>query len=72
MSNSVIIHKKYVKDEKKAREDGVESTLYVTAINGIVREYQFTKKSDPCRNKHLGTLQQFERYWVRRNGFMEC
>jgi hypothetical protein len=74
----VIEHKKYVKDQKKVRKDGVETTLYVTAVNGIVGEYTQKSISVPyptkitCKNKHLGTLQQFEKYWVHKNGYMEC
>jgi hypothetical protein len=33
----VVEHKKYVKDQKYVRDRGVESTIYVTAVDGIVK-----------------------------------
>jgi hypothetical protein len=66
----VVEHKKYVKDQKYVRDRGVESTIYVTAVDGIVKKYviKSVSRSDPgsigCRNRHLGTLRNFERYFV--------
>lgn len=57
----VIEHKKYVKDEKYVRDHGVESTIYVTAVDGIVKKYviRSVSRSNPgkigCRNRHLGS-----------------
>jgi hypothetical protein len=74
----VVEHKKYVKDEKYIRDHGVEHTIYVTVVDGIVKKYviKSVSRSDPgsigCRNRHLGTLRNFERFWVHEKGYIEC
>ena len=75
---SVTEHKKYVKDEKEVTKRGVETTIYVTAVDGIIKEYVYKAVSRPdlsertCKNRHLGTLRQFERFWVNEKGYVEC
>jgi hypothetical protein len=42
----VIEHKKYVK-EKYIKDHGIESTLYVTAVDGIVKNMSSNRSQDP-------------------------
>jgi hypothetical protein len=64
--------------EKYVRDHGVASTIYVTAVNGIVKKYivKSASRSDPgiigCKNRHLGSLRDFERFWVHKRGYIEC
>jgi hypothetical protein len=75
-----IQYKKYAIDENEVSKRGVESTLYVTAVDGVVKEYTLRKVSrrylderrKGCKNQHLGTLRLFEKYWVNKKGFVEC
>jgi hypothetical protein len=43
----VVEHKKYVKDQKYVRDRGVESTIYVTAVDGIVKNMSSNRSQDP-------------------------
>jgi hypothetical protein len=42
----VVEHKKYVKDEKYIRDHGVEHTIYVTVVDGIVKNMSLNQSQD--------------------------
>jgi hypothetical protein len=43
----VVEHKKYVRDEKYVRDHRVASTIYVTAVDGIVKNMSSNRSQDP-------------------------